>query len=199
MAHGLVRLRHASRHTIIGGGLALVAVVALAGCGNRATNADASKSTTSSSPAAQSTSSISTTTTTAPCPLSGTSGTAVTVPIDEVCPSAGAPYFATPDSAMSYLSTAWNTGNVQDLDYVTDPAGRQEMDSMAAQMVNLQFKSCSRNPAGDYTCYFNHDIAPSDSSTTYPDPGGYPAGEAVFTVAPAASSGWYLTEVIHCG
>jgi hypothetical protein len=66
---------------------------------------------------------------------------------------------------MAYLSTAWNTGNVQELDYVTDPAGRQEMDSMAAQMVNLQFKNCTENPAGDYTCYFNHDITPSDSQT----------------------------------
>jgi hypothetical protein len=139
------------------------------------------------------------TTTTTICPLSGTSGTAVTVPIDDVCPSAGTPHFDTPDSAMTYLSAAWNSGNVQELDYVTDPAGRQEMDSMAAEMVNLQFESCSENPGGDYTCYFSHDIAPSTSATTYPNPGNYPPGEAVFTVAPAQTPGWYLTEVIHCG
>jgi hypothetical protein len=88
---------------------------------------------------------------------------------------------------------------VQKLDYVTDPNGRQQMNSMAAQMVNLRFKSCSPNPTGDYTCYFSHDITPSDSSTTYPNPMNYPPGEAVFTVAPAATPGWYLTEVIHCG
>jgi hypothetical protein len=140
-----------------------------------------------------------TTATTIACPFSGGSGAAVTVPIDQVCSASGRPYFATPAQAMAYLSTAWNTGNVQDLDYVTDPAGRQEMDAMAAQMVNLRFTSCSANSTGDYTCFFNHDIAPSDSTTTYPDPGGYPPGEAVFTVAPAAASGWYLTEVIHCG
>jgi len=100
---------------------------------------------------------------------------------------------------MNYLSAAWNSGNVQELDYVTDPAGRQEMDSMAAAMVNLQFSSCTQNPTGDYTCYFTHDVAPTDSTTTYPNPMNYPPGEAVFTVAPAATPGWYLTQVIHCG
>jgi hypothetical protein len=100
---------------------------------------------------------------------------------------------------MIYLASAWNTNNVQQIDYVTDPAGRQQMDLMAAQMVNLQLKSCTQNPAGDYTCYFSHNVTPSTSPTTYPNPGGYPPGEAVFTVAPASGPGWYLTNVIHCG
>lgn len=100
---------------------------------------------------------------------------------------------------MAYFASAWNSDNVQQIDYVTDPAGRQQMDSMAAQMANLRFKSCTQSQAGDYTCYFSHDIAPSTSPTTYPNPAGYPAGEAVFTVAPAAGPGWYLTFVIHCG
>lgn len=111
----------------------------------------------------------------------------------------GAPQFATPQSAMAYLAQAWNTGNVQQIDYVTDPGGRSELDAMARVMVNLRFKSCARNPAGDYTCYFMHDVVPSTSPTTYPNPMGYPPGEAVFTVAPATAPGWYLTEVIHCG
>jgi hypothetical protein len=100
---------------------------------------------------------------------------------------------------MTYLARAWNTDNVRELDYVTDPAGRAEMNSMATLMMNLRFRDCTKNPAGDYTCYFLHDIAPSTSPTTYPDPAGYPPGEAVFTVAPAQGPGWYLTEVIHCG
>ena len=140
-----------------------------------------------------------TTTTTVPCSLSSTPGTADTVPVDQVCSSAGAPHFDTPQSAMTYLASAWNTDNVEELDYVTDPYGRQEMDSMAAQMVNLQFSSCTENPTGDYTCYFTHDIAPATSATTYPNPMNYPPGEAVFTVAPADAPGWYLTDVIHCG
>lgn len=98
---------------------------------------------------------------------------------------------------MSYLASAWNAHDVREIDYVTDPAGRTQMDSMAAAMQNLQFKSCTENPAGDYTCYFMHDILPSASP--YPNPQGYPPGEAVFTVAPATGPGWYLTEVQHCG
>jgi hypothetical protein len=184
----------------VGLGVVLTAV-ALAGCASGTPGARSAAHTATATAAAAratTTTTVAPTTTTA-CPLSSTSGTSVTVPVDQVCSANGSPYFATPALAMAYLSTAWNTGNVQDLDYVTDPAGRQEMDSMAAQMVNLQFTSCTANPTGDYTCYFNHDITPSDSTTTYPDPGGYPPGEAVFTVAPAATSGWYLTEVIHCG
>lgn len=99
---------------------------------------------------------------------------------------------------MVYLATAWNSGDVQDIDYVTDPAGRQQMDSIAVQMVNLWFEHCSQNPAGDSTCFFTHDIAASDSSTTYLNPMDYPPGEAVFTVAPADAPGRYLTAVILC-
>jgi hypothetical protein len=147
----------------------------------------------------QTTTTIAATTTTTSCPLSAASGTSVTVPVSSVCSGVGSPHFATPDAAMVYLAAAWNSANVQEVDYVTDPAGRQQMDSMAAQMVHLQFNHCSRNPAGDFTCYFTHDIAESNSSTTYPNPMNYAPGEAVFTVAPATTPGWYLTEVIHCG
>ena len=139
------------------------------------------------------------TTTTVPCSLSIGSGAGPSVPVDQVCSAAGAPHFDSPQRAMSYLANAWNSGNVQEIDYVTDPAGRQQMDSMAALMVNLRFESCTENPAGDDTCYFSHNITPSASPTTYPNPQDYPAGEAVFTVAPAAGPGWYLTDVIHCG
>jgi hypothetical protein len=137
-------------------------------------------------------------TTTAPCSLSA-SGSGASVPIEQVCSSAGAPHFATPAEAMTYLASAWNNKDVQGLDYVTDPAGRGELDAMAGLMVNLRFKSCTANQAGDYTCYFQHDITPSSSATTYANPLGFPPGEAVFTVAPADGPGWYLTQVIHCG
>jgi hypothetical protein len=73
------------------------------------------------------------------------------------------------------------------------------MNSMASDMVNLQFENCTANPTGDYTCYFMHNITPTTSSTTYPNPNNYPPGEAVFTVGPATGPGWYLTDVIHCG
>jgi hypothetical protein len=140
-----------------------------------------------------------TTTTTLPCDLAGAGTTGQTVPITQVCGSQGAPHFDTPDAAMTYLAAAWNAGDVREVDFVSDPAGRAQLDSMAAVMVHLRFKSCTSNPGGDYTCYLMHDVFPSSSPTTYPNPMGYPPGEAVFTVAPATGPGWYLTQVIHCG
>ncbi len=169
------------------------------GCGTSVSRSATDTLPVSTAPSVASTEATTTTTTTVPCALSITPGTAETVPVSQVCSSSGAPYFDSPEAAMTYLAGAWNADNVQDLDYVTDPAGRQEMDSMATLMVNLQLKNCVANPGGDDTCYFTHDIAQSTSSTTYPNPMNYPPGEAVFTVAPASTSGWYLTRVVHCG
>jgi hypothetical protein len=194
----------------LGWGSALL-VILITGCGmhsrgNVATHISGS----APSPAAVSTSTVTvstgaptsvtpTTSTTVPCPLTGGGETGQTVPVNPVCSAAGAPHFDTPQAAMTYLASAWNASNVKGIDYVTDPAGRKEMDSMASLMVNLQFKYCTENPAGDYTCYFSHNITPSTSPTTYPNPDNFPPGEAVFTVAPAGAPGWYLTNVIHCG
>lgn len=182
----------------------LLTVLLLAGCASGATKSATSIQSSTSTTAAGSTTTASTvpdtTTSTSlpPCTLGGT-GPGQTVPVSDVCSSAGAPHFDTPQEAMTYLADAWNANNVREIDYVTNPAGRNQMDSMAAQMVHLKFKSCTANPTGDYTCYFTHDIARSTSPTTYPNPGNYPPGEAVFTVAPASGPGWYLTFVIHCG
>jgi hypothetical protein len=216
VVRGLGWRRSPWRRTMIGVGA--VTILGLAGgCGAQVSRSVTSTPSTSPAPpAAASTTaattappsttapsttapSTATTSTTVPCALSSTPGTANTVPVGPVCSAAGAPHFDTPRAAMTYLARAWNTDNVRELDYVTDPAGRAEMNSMATLMMNLRFRDCTKNPAGDYTCYFLHDIAPSTSPTTYPDPAGYPPGEAVFTVAPAQGPGWYLTEVIHCG
>lgn len=188
------------RRTQILTGALLVTAVALAACGSSTPGgqAAAKNSAYNHSRTTTTTHGHSATTTTA-CALNKSLDETGTLPVGSVCSSAGTPHFATPDAAMAYLAKAWNEGNVQELDYVTDPAGRDQMNSMAAQMVNLQFKSCTENPAGDYTCYFMHNIAPNVTGTTYPNPDGYPPGEAVFTVAPAATPGWYLTEVEHCG
>jgi hypothetical protein len=179
------------------GGVLLSTLLLAAACGNA--TAPRSSGLASGSHTHQSTTtaptSTTTTTTTIPCP----SETGGTVPISEVCSSSGAPHFDTPAAAMQYLAQAWNSGNVQEVDYVTDPAGRSQMNSMASAMVNLQFDNCSANLTGDYTCFFTHDIAPTTSSTTYPNPNNYPPGEAVFTVGPASGPGWYLTYVEHCG
>jgi hypothetical protein len=173
-------------------GAAAVAL-ALAGCSSSPSTKASIQS--GGTDAGGSTTAATTTTTLPPCSLSAGS----TVPVSDVCSSAGAPHFDTPQAAMEYLAAAWNSQNVREIDYVTDPAGRQQLNAMASSMPSLQFKSCTQNPAGDYTCYFSHPVVPSTSPTTYPNPGGYPPGEAVFTVAPADGPGWYLTFVIHCG
>jgi hypothetical protein len=181
----------------------LLTVLLAAGCAGGATKSATSTQSSTSVGAVASTTTAptvpDTTTTTLPSCSLGGNGTGQTVPVSDVCSSAGAPHFDTPQEAMTYLADAWNANDVRQIDYVTNPAGRNQMDSMAAQMVHLKFKSCTANPTGDYTCYFTHDVAPSTSPTTYPNPGNYPPGEAVFTVAPANGPGWYLTFVIHCG
>lgn len=185
-------------------GLAGIGLAALllsaAGCGHPVSGDVASApATTATTPMTPTTGTLPPPTT-VPCAIPTTPGTAATVPVHQTCSASGAPHFDTPEAAMSYLASAWNSNDVREIDYVTDPAGRAQMDSMASLMVNLQFKSCTENPAvGDYTCYFTHDIARSSTSTTYPNPMNYPPGEAVFTVAPAEAPGWYLTEVLHCG
>jgi hypothetical protein len=188
---GLHSSRHATTH-ISGSSAAQPA-------GSPPTSAVPAGSPAPAVPATSLTPTAPTTTTTAPCSLTGGAGTDQTVPVNQVCSATGTPHFTTPQAAMTYLASAWNTDNVRAIDYVTDPAGRQELDSMASLMVNLRFKYCTMNPAGDSTCYFSHDITSSTSPTTYPNPDNYPPGEAVFTVAPAGSPGWYLTNVIHCG
>ncbi|HEY2213979.1 MAG TPA: hypothetical protein VGH31_02895, partial [Acidimicrobiales bacterium] len=121
----------AGKFGILGGAL-VIGALALASCGSG----------TPSGRALASHGKGSATTTTA-CPLDGALGSTGTLPVGTVCAATGTPHFASPNAAMTYLANAWNTGNVQEVDYVTDPAGRDQMNSMAAQMVNLQFKSCT--------------------------------------------------------
>ena len=182
-------------------GLAPVLVLTMAaGCTNSVPPRvlGASHGSTTTAPLVTTSTAPATTTTQFTCPKPA--GTAQTVPVDETCSAAGAPHFYSPDAAMEYLAAAWNANNVQEIDYVTSPAGRDQLNSMASEMPNLRFTDCEANPsAGDYTCFFSHDIVPSTSPTTYPNPNNYPPGEAVFTVGPASAPGWYLTIVDHCG
>ena len=185
--------------------LGLVALMA-AGCSASGHTSARSQSIKASEPSSSTSapSTISTSTTLPPCNLTASSTqTGQSVPVNQVCSSAGAVHFATPQAAMVYLTNAWNSGNVRELDYVTDPQGRSEMDAIASEMVNLRFSSCSPNPGrGDYTCYFTHDIVKSstpttESSTSSTD--GHPPGHAALTVAPASGPGWYVTRLDYCG
>jgi hypothetical protein len=103
------------------------------------------------------------------------------------------PHFDTPEAAMTYLATAWNSNDLVSLSHVTNPDAREQLDQMHVEATNLRLDHCDANPAGDYTCHFQHDY-----------PAGYsvPAdarGEAVFLVGPADTPGWYMTVFEGCG
>jgi hypothetical protein len=102
------------------------------------------------------------------------------------------PHFTTPQAAMVYLAAAFNERNVVDLDHVTNPGARAQLNSMHSMAVDLKLDYCTRQPAGDYQCTFDHKY-PSTDKTRGPDP-----GHAVFLVGPAATPGWYMTVYESC-
>lgn len=102
------------------------------------------------------------------------------------------PHFATPQAAMTYLAAAYNANNRIDLNHVTNPAARAQLNNMHSMAVNLKLNHCTRRPEGDYECTFDHQY-PSSDTTRGPDP-----GHAVFLVGPATTSGWYMTVYESC-
>jgi hypothetical protein len=102
------------------------------------------------------------------------------------------PHFDSPQAAMVYLAAAFNERNVVDLDHVTNPSARAQLDAMHSMAVDLKLAYCTRRPEGDYQCTFNHEYPPTDK-TRGPDP-----GHAVFLVGPAATPGWYMTVYESC-
>jgi hypothetical protein len=107
------------------------------------------------------------------------------------------PYFSTPQAAMRYLATAWNTDNLTDLKHVTDPGARSQLLGMKRQAVNLRLRSCEKREGGngDYLCDFTHDypswVPAADREGAH--------GSAEFIAAPSAGVGWYMTLYIGCG
>jgi hypothetical protein len=102
------------------------------------------------------------------------------------------PHFTTPQTAMRYLAAAFNAKNIVDLDHVTNPAARTQLNDMHSMATNLKLDYCNRRPEGDYQCTFSHEY-PSSDTTRGPDP-----GHAVFLVGPASTPGWYMTVYVSC-
>lgn len=100
-------------------------------------------------------------------------------------------YFATPEAAMRYLAAAWNRNDKVALWHVTTPDGRDALDAMHDEAVNLRLDKCTKNPAGDYTCEFTHDYPPSMHKKGI--------GHATFIAGPAREHGWYMTVFVTCG
>ncbi|MBO0837424.1 MAG: hypothetical protein J2P28_18215 [Actinobacteria bacterium] len=102
------------------------------------------------------------------------------------------PHFRSPESAMSYLAAAYNSGDGGQLHAVTTPNSYAQLMQMRSEAVNLQLQSCTPDSAhGDYDCTFRHDYPASMHTTGQ--------GSAAMLIAPADNPGWYLYGLIECG
>jgi hypothetical protein len=100
------------------------------------------------------------------------------------------PHFSTPEAAMNYLATAYNTHHWARLHAITTPIAFAQLMQMRSEAINLRLTRCvPRAGRGDYLCYFTHD---------YPAT-GKPGGHAEMIVAPALDPGWYVYAPPQCG
>jgi len=109
-------------------------------------------------------------------------------------PAAGyqGPHFTSPESAMTYLTAAYNTGNAAALHAVTTPGSYGELTQMRTEAVNLQLRYCTADASrGDYYCYFSHDYPASLHESGH--------GASTLLVAPADNPGWYMYALVECG
>ena len=167
-------------------------VLAAAGCGGSKAVSTSATGATSSSSTTSSTSASSTTTSTAG---SSTSSVAKASTITTTMVN-GKPHFGSPEDAMRYLADAWNRNDLVSLMHVTDPSARDQLNSMHGVATNLRLDHCTRTPAGDYNCYFDHDYPPHASTTMVM--ADMQTGHAMFLVGPADTPGWYMTVFERC-
>jgi hypothetical protein len=160
------------------GGIAAIALLG-AGCGSTEAAGGSAGPVVATSTAA---------TSRVPSAPAGPSATAVSSP----SPSpTGPPHFDTPEAAMRYLATAWNSNDLVDERHVTNPAARDLLDQMHSMAVNLRLSGCTERPQGDYSCSFVHDYPAALHKAGH--------GQAVFIAGPARGPGWYMTVFVGCG
>jgi hypothetical protein len=119
-------------------------------------------------------------------------------PADPATPSAPAgsptpaaatePHFTTPQAAMTYLATAYNSDDVAALHSVTNARSFTSLQSMRTTDVNLKLTSCRPTGHGDDECTFRY---------TYVGEGQHAARNAMVTAAPALNPGWYMYRFIE--
>ena len=99
---------------------------------------------------------------------------------------------------MRYLAAAWNANDLADLNHVTDPGARAELNGMHSEATRLALDHCVKQPAGDYDCFFTHEF-PNAKVQHREDKDGDGIGHAEFLVGPADRPGWYMTVFVDCG
>jgi len=125
---------------------------------------------------------------------SPSTGPAAPASVPSAPPAAGyqGPHFISPESAMTYLAAAYNSGSAASLHAVTTPNSYLELTQMRSEAVNLQLQYCTADASrGDYYCYFQHDYPASLHQTGH--------GASTMLIAPADNPGWYLYGVVECG
>jgi hypothetical protein len=103
------------------------------------------------------------------------------------------PHFSTPQSAMLYLTGAYNQKDAAELHAVTTPQAFRQLVAMQSEAVDLQLQSCvpSGSGRGDYVCTFRHDYPASLHKSGH--------GSSQILVAPALNPGWYMDTLLDCG
>jgi hypothetical protein len=105
-------------------------------------------------------------------------------------PAPPSPHFDTPEAAMRYLTAAWNRNDYVALCHVTTADARGQLNGMHTEATNLRLNHCTKQPAGDYQCYFDHDFPASRHKKG--------TGHSNFLVGPARAPGWYMTYFESC-
>jgi hypothetical protein len=108
------------------------------------------------------------------------------------CPG-GTPtvHFDTPEAAMTYLASAWNRNDLDELCQVTNPNARFLLNDMHREAFNLRLISCKNTGVGMYQCIFKHDYPKKMHKKG--------TGRASFDVGAADNPGYYMTVFEGCG
>jgi hypothetical protein len=108
------------------------------------------------------------------------------------CPGGGvSPHFNTPDAAMTYLASAWNRDDLDELCQVTNPNARLLLLDMHREATNLRLQRCDRDGVGHYSCIFDHDYPKKMHKKG--------VGHTLVDVQSADAPGWYMTIYEGCG
>ena len=125
----------------------------------------------------------------APSPAASPAPAAPAAPAASPAPAATTgPHFATPQAAMAYLATAYNSDDMAALHSVTNAQSFTSLQSMRTTDVNLKLTSCRPTGHGDDECTFRY---------TYVGEGQHAARNAMVTAAPALNPGWYMYRFIE--
>jgi hypothetical protein len=107
-------------------------------------------------------------------------------------PAYQGPHFGTPQEAMAYMATAYDSDDTADLHAVTDPQGFTALLSMRSSDIDLQLESCTARVTGDYVCSLRYDYVHGQQNSE--------SRVAMLIAAPALNPGWYMYQFISgCG